>query len=149
MFRGQYQHSIDEKGRLSLPSRFRQELAAAGEGSFVLTRALFDPCLHLYPLSAWEKLEQKVADLPSLDPDVVRFRRLYISAAHEAEADKAGRVLIPSALREAIQLDKDALWAGMGRHLELWSKARWDEALSMTPEQAQRFQQAVLEHIKI
>lgn len=149
MFRGQFQHSIDAKGRISLPARFRDALGASGDPRFVLTAGLFDPCLHLYPMRAWEDLEEKIADLPAMDPHVVRFRRLYVSAACECEADKAGRVLIPSHLREKIHLDKDALWAGMGRHLELWSIKEWEAALSLTPEQEESFKLAVLEQIKI
>lgn len=149
MFRGQFQHSIDAKGRVSLPARFRDALGACGDSRFILTAALFDPCLHLYPMRAWEELEEKIAALPSLDPHVVRFRRLYVSAACECEADKAGRVLVPSNLRDKIGLEKDALWAGMGRHLELWSQKQWDAALSMTPEEEASFKQAVLEQIKI
>ena len=85
---------------------------------FVLTPALFDPCLHVYPMKAWEEFEQKVSKLPSLDPNAVRFRRMYVSAAVECELDKAGRVLVPPHLRERAELDKsEALWAGMGRNL--------------------------------
>jgi len=149
MFRGQFQHSMDAKGRISLPARFRDALAASGDPRFVLTKALFDPCLHLYPMRAWEELEEKIAELPSMDPNVVRFRRLYISAASECEADKAGRVLIPNTLREKTGLKKDALWAGMGRHLELWSAAKWEAALELSPEEELNFKQAVLEQIKI
>ncbi len=149
MFRGQFQHSIDAKGRTSLPARFRDTISVCGESRFVLTQALFDPCLHLYPMSAWEELEEKIADLPSLDPHIVRFRRLYISAAHEGEADKAGRILIPSDMREKVGLQKEVLWAGMGRHLELWSTSAWQEALKISEEDEVLFKQAVLEQIKI
>ncbi len=149
MFRGQFQHSIDPKGRVSLPARFRDALSGCGDARFVLTKALFDPCLHLYPLRAWEDLEEKIAALPSMDPHVVRFRRLYVSAACECEADKHGRMLIPGHLREKVNLTKEALWAGMGRHLELWSHEAWESALEMTPEEEQNFKQAVLEQIKI
>lgn len=149
MFRGQFQHSVDAKGRVSLPARFRDGLTAAGETRFVLTPALFDACLHLYPMRAWEELEEKIAELPSMDPHVVRFRRLYVSAACECEADKTGRVLVPTHLRERIGLERDALWAGMGRHLELWNQRKWEAALSISPEEEQTFKQAVLEQIKI
>jgi MraZ protein len=149
MFRGQFQHSIDAKGRVSLPARFRDELTAGGDGRFVLTAALFDPCLHLFPLRAWEELEEKIASLPSMDPNVVRFRRLYVSAACECESDKHGRVLVPSQLREKARLDKDALWAGMGHHLELWSATEWEAALQLSPEAEADFRKAVLEQIKI
>ena len=144
MFRGQFTHSVDAKGRISLPARFRDVLLADGDARFVLTPALFDPCLHLYPMRAWEEFEQKVAGLPSLDPNAVRFRRMYVSAAVECELDKAGRVLVPPHLRERAELDKsDALWAGMGRNLELWSKVRWDAALEMAPSEMDSFRLAV------
>src|SRR5512145_2373928 len=99
MFRGQFVHSIDGKGRVSLPVRFRDTLLHDGDPRFILTPAPFDPCLHLYPMRAWEDFERKISELSSLDPNVVRFRRLYVSAAIECELDKVGRVLIPPHLR--------------------------------------------------
>lgn len=149
MFRGQFQHSMDAKGRVALPARFRDGLIQEQGGRFILTPAVFDPCLHLFPLRAWEEFEEKVAALPAMDPHVVRFRRLYISAAVECEADKAGRVLVPSHLRDKAGLQKDALWAGMGRHLELWAHDQWEAALAIDPSEEADFKQAVLEHIKI
>ncbi len=149
MFRGQFVHSIDAKGRVSLPARFRDTLIADGDARLVLTPALFEPCLHLYPMRAWEALEQKISELPSFDPNVVRFRRLYVSAAIECELDKAGRVLVPPTLRDKAALAKDVLWAGMGRTVELWSKERWDAELAMSPEDEQAFKQAVMEQIRI
>jgi len=149
MFRGQFTHSVDAKGRISLPARFRDVLLADGDARFVLTPALFDPCLHLYPMRAWEEFEQKVSELPSLDPNAVRFRRMYVSAAVECELDKAGRVLVPTHLRERAELDKsEAIWAGMGRILELWSRARWDAALTLSPSEMDSFKLA-MEQIKI
>jgi MraZ protein len=149
MFRGQFVHSVDAKGRISLPARFRDVLLADKDARFVLTPALFDPCLHLYPMAAWEEFEQKVSELPSLDSNAVRFRRMYVSAAVECELDKAGRVLVPPHLRERAQLDKsEALWAGMGRILELWSRSRWDAALTMSPGEMDSFRLA-MEQIKI
>jgi MraZ protein len=148
MFRGQFTHSVDAKGRISLPARFRDVLCADGDPRFVLTPALFDPCLHLYPMRAWEEFEQKVSELPSLEATVLRFRRMYVSAAVECELDKAGRVLVPPHLRERARLEQEAVWAGMGRTLELWSRANWDAALTMTTEEATAFRQA-MEQIKL
>ncbi len=149
MFRGQFVHAVDAKGRISLPARFRELLLADRDGRFVLTPALFDPCLHLYPMPAWEAFEQKVSELPSLEPNAVRFRRMYVSAAVECELDKAGRVLVPPHLRERAELDKsEALWAGMGSILELWSRARWDAALTIPPADLDSFKLA-MEQIKI
>jgi MraZ protein len=148
MFRGQFTHSVDAKGRVSLPARFRDVLLADGDARFVLTPAVFDPCLHLYPMKAWEEFERKVSELPSLDGTAIRFRRLYVSAAVECELDGSGRVLVPEHLRHKMQLEKDALWAGMGRTLELWAKSSWDAALTMTSEEAASFR-AALEQLKI
>jgi transcriptional regulator MraZ len=148
MFRGQFVHSVDAKGRISLPARFRDVLCVDDDARFVLTPALFDPCLHLYPMRAWEEFEQKVSELPSLEATVLRFRRMYVSAAVECELDKAGRVLVPPHLRERARLEQEAVWAGMGRTLELWSRANWDAALTMSTEEATAFRQA-MEQIKI
>ncbi len=140
---------IDAKNRVSFPARFRDGLLHDGDARFILTPAPFDPCLHLYPMRAWEEFEQKISELSSLDPNVVRFRRLYVSAAIECELDKVGRVLVPPHLREKAALEKDVLFAGMGRIIEVWSKPLWDRSISMTPEEHEAFRQAVTEQIKI
>ena len=92
MFRGQFQHSIDAKGRVSLPARFRETLLATGDARVVITTAVFDPCLHLYSLRQWEVQEQKIAALPSMNETIQRFRRKYVSPAIECELDKSGNV---------------------------------------------------------
>jgi MraZ protein len=148
MFRGQFSHSVDAKGRVSLPARFRDVLVEGGDQRFVLTPAVFDPCLHLYPMKAWEEFERKVSELPSLDATAIRFRRLYVSAAVECELDGSSRVLVPPHLRERIKLEKEALWAGMGRTLELWAKSSWEAALTMTVDEETAFR-AALEQLKI
>ena len=148
MFRGQFVHSVDAKGRVSLPARFRDVLVSDGDARFVLTPALFDPCLHLYPMRAWEEFEKKMLELPTLERNAVRFRRMYVSAAVECELDGSGRVLIPPHLRERASLEKEVLWAGMGRILELWSKTEWDRALTLTSEEQAEFRLA-MEQIKI
>jgi len=143
MFRGQFTHSVDAKGRISLPVRFRDQLTGASDPRIVVTPAIFDACLHVYPLKAWEEFEAKVNELPSLDRHAVRFRRLYVSAAVECELDNAGRLLVPQELRTHAKLDKDALWAGMGPKLELWAKPEWDRAIAMTPEEAEALRTAM------
>ncbi len=148
MFRGQFSHSVDAKGRVSLPARFRDVLMAEGDARFVLTPSVSDPCLHLYPMKAWEDVERKISELPNWDPTAIRLRRMYVSAAVECELDGSGRVLVPPHLRERIKLEKEALWAGMGRTLELWSRSSWDAALTMTAEEAASFR-AALEQLKI
>jgi len=144
MFRGQFVHSVDAKGRISLPARFRDVLVGESNAAFIITPALFYPCLDVYPMKTWEEFEREVSKLPSLDPHAVRFRRLYVSAAVECELDKAGRVLVPPHLRERAELDKgDALWAGMGKNLELWSRSRWDASLEIAPSEMSAFRLAV------
>lgn len=137
MFRGRYEHAIDNKGRTSLPSRFREVLGALGESRLVLTTGL-DPCLVAYPMSEWLEFEGRLSGLPQFDPNVAMLRRIYVSGALECDLDKMGRLLIPQTLRSHAQLEREAMWAGMGRHIELWSKDRFesmrDAALS-DPEQ--------------
>jgi MraZ protein len=149
MFRGQFEHAIDAKGRTSLPSRFRDVLAAGGDLRVVLTPALFDRCLHLYPMRAWEELEAKIAEMPQFEPNVVAFRRRYLSAAVECEIDKSGRVLIPPALREHGELGKDVLWAGMGRTAELWSVTRWKDAQALSESELESFKTAIAEQFRL
>ncbi|MEB2313286.1 MAG: division/cell wall cluster transcriptional repressor MraZ [Sorangiineae bacterium] len=149
MFRGQFTHAIDAKGRVSLPARFREAVAPAGDARLIVTPAPFDPCLHVYPMRAWEDFEVKISELPRLDPNIVRFRRLYVSAAVECEIDRAGRVLVPPQLRERAGLTRDVLWAGMGGNIELWAKEQWDSALALTPDEHAAFQRAVMEQIRI
>ena len=143
MFRGQFEHAIDAKGRTSLPSRFRDVLGAGNDLRLVLTRALFDRCLHLHPMRAWEELEAKIAEMPQFEPNVVAFRRMYLSAAVECELDKQGRILVPPSLRDHAELSKEVLWAGMGRTVELWSQQRWQAAEVLSDEELRSFKTAM------
>lgn len=153
MFRGQSQHSVDEKGRVHVPSRFRAQLMdVSGDGvarPVLVTPAPKDRCLHIFPLSTFEQLEQELAKFPSFEPTVVNFRRRYISAACECEIDKAGRLLIPAPLRQKAGLDKDVLWAGMGKHVELWAQGEWERALELDSEQEEALERVVLEQLRI
>jgi MraZ protein len=149
MFRGHFEHAIDAKGRTSLPARFRDVLAAENDLRLVVTPALFDPCLHAHPMKAWEELEAKIAALPQFDPNVVAFRRRYLSAAVECEIDKQGRILVPPSLREHAGLTKEVLWAGMGKTAELWSRERWTQAQSMSEPELQSFKAAIAEQFRL
>ena len=126
MFRGRYEHAIDKKGRTSLPARYREVLGASGESKVVLTSGL-DPCVVAYPMGEWMAFEERLAALPQFDPSVAMLRRIYVSGAVECDLDKVGRILIPAALRNHAGLDREVLWAGMGRYAELWSRDRFDE----------------------
>lgn len=131
MFRGQFEHAMDAKGRISLPSRYRDAMTATGDERLVVTRGLGDPAtpwLDVYPMKKWEEFEQRVSELPRFDPNVIKLRRLYVSAAVECELDAQGRILVPTSLREHARLDKAVLWAGMIEKAELWSQPLWAEA---------------------
>lgn len=150
MFRGQFVHTIDSKGRVSLPARFRDAVLADGDSRLILTPAPTEPCLHLYPLADWTEFERKIAELPRFDPDMVRFRRMYVSAALECEIDSVGRVLVSQDYRERAQLGKEVLLAGTGRFIELWSKELWDRATAPLPlADHERFMKSVEELIRI
>ena len=140
MFRGRFEHSIDGKGRTSLPSRFREILSARSEERLVVTQHIVDPCLVAYPVSEWEAFEQKVARLPRFDANVQRLKRLFFSSAVECPIDRLGRVLIPVGLREVARLSRDIVWVGMGESIELWSRDLWQSEF----EQARKDPQQVV-----
>jgi MraZ protein len=124
MFRGRYEHTIDAKGRTSLPARYRDALTAAGERRIVLTSAL-DPCLVAYTMPEWNAFEERLGKLPQFDRAVQKVKRIYVSGAVECDIDDSGRILIPPTLRDYAKLAKDVLWAGNGKEAELWDKQTW------------------------
>jgi MraZ protein len=148
MFRGHYEHTIDAKGRTSLPARFRH-LLGEGDARLVIAPALADACLDVYPMRAWEEFEEKVARLPKWDRDTVMLRRRYVSAAVECEIDRAGRVLVPAQLREHAGLSKDVLWAGIGTTIELWSLERWQGSQALGDEELERWRVAIAQKLDL
>lgn len=124
MFRGRYTHTIDVKGRVSIPSRFREVLNGRTEQAFMITNDL-DPCLVAYPMEEWMEMEKRLQSLPSFVPETVQFRRFFISGAQECPVDRQGRILIPSNLREYAQLGREALFVGLLERFEIWSPQLW------------------------
>jgi MraZ protein len=122
VFMGEYQHTLDEKGRMIVPAKFREALGA----SFVMTRGL-DKCLFVYPMSEWQTLEAKMKSLPMTRADARSFVRFFFSGATECELDKQGRVLIPANLREYASLTRDCVVLGVSNRVEIWSQSVWDE----------------------
>lgn len=118
---GEYQHSIDDKGRLIIPAKFREELGAG----FVVTRGL-DNCLFVYPRKEWETLEAKLKSLPLTSADARAFVRFFFSGATECDLDKQGRILIPGPLREYGKLVRDCVVIGVSNRVEIWSKEAWE-----------------------
>jgi MraZ protein len=133
MFRGRYEHTIDAKGRTSLPARYRDVLSSIGERRIVLTSAL-DPCLVAYTFPEWNAFEEKLAKLPQFDRAVQKLKRIYVSGAVECDVDDSGRVLVPPTLREYAGLKKDVLWAGSGKYAELWDAEQWKKYFEPTEE---------------
>ena len=134
MFRGRHEHTIDAKGRTSVPARYRDVLDAAGERRIVVTSAL-DPCLVAYAPAEWNAFEDRLAKLPQFDRAVQKLRRIYVSGAVECEIDDVGRILIPPTLRDHARLKKDVLWAGAGRYAELWDKEEWQRHFETTDDE--------------
>ncbi|SFU98872.1 division/cell wall cluster transcriptional repressor MraZ [Butyrivibrio sp. INlla21] len=124
-FRGEYSHSIDAKGRLIIPAKFRELL---GE-QFVVTKG-FDGCLFVFAQEGWDKFEEKLQSLPMDKPEARMLGRFFIAGAIDAETDKQGRILIPANLLQHAGIEKEAVIAGVGNRAEIWSKAEWEKASS-------------------
>jgi MraZ protein len=122
LFMGEYQHSLDEKSRLIIPARFREDL---GE-RFVLTRGL-DRSLFLYPLAEWKAIEEKMKTLSTTQADARAFVRLFFSGAVECEPDKQGRISVPPHLREHAGIQRDLYILGVSTRIEIWAREVWEE----------------------
>lgn len=122
MFMGEYQHTIDTKGRMIIPAKFREGL---GE-QFILTRGL-DQCLFGYPMAEWKVIEEKLKALPLTKKDARAFTRFFFSGAVECELDKQGRINIPSSLLSYAKLEKECTVIGVSNRIELWSKNVWEQ----------------------
>lgn len=121
MFIGEYQHTIDDKGRVIMPSKFREDLGL----NFIMTKGL-DNCLFVYPKKEWTILEEKLSSLPLTNRDARAFVRFFFAGATECTLDKQGRALVPANLREHAKLIKDAVIIGVSSRIEIWSKEEWD-----------------------
>ena len=126
MFRGATKVTLDAKGRLAIPTRYRERLAARCEGQLVATVDR-DYCLLLYPFPEWEEIERKLVALPSLNRQARRLQRLMVGYATELEMDGHGRILLPKELREFANLDRQAILIGQGNKFELWDEGSWNE----------------------
>lgn len=121
MFMGEYHHTIDIKGRMIVPSKFREGLG----DTFVITRGL-DQCLFVYPMSEWKVIEEKLKALPLTKKDARAFTRFFFSGATECEIDKQGRVNIATPLLQYAKLEKECVVIGVSNRIELWSKSIWE-----------------------
>ena len=125
MLMGEYNHTIDAKGRLIVPAKFREVLG----DEFVVTKGL-DNCLFVYPNDEWQKFEEKLQTLPLTNKNARQFTRFFLAGAASVEVDKQGRILLPSVLREFAGLEKDVVLVGVASRIEIWSKDRWLQSIS-------------------
>jgi len=133
MFIGEYHHTIDEKGRLAVPVRFRAELAQGA----VITRGL-DSSLFLFPKEEWDKLANKLANLPLGQSNSRAFARLMLAGAMDVELDKQGRLILPEYLRQYAELGKNVVVAGLYNRLEVWGATKWEEYKKITEADAEK-----------
>lgn len=128
VFRGINGLNIDAKGRLVMPTRYRERLLLdGGQASLVLTIDTEERCLLLYPVLGWEEIERKLAGLPSFNPAARRIQRLLMGHATDVEMDSQGRILVPPLLRDYAGLHKSAVLVGQGKKFEIWDEAHWQE----------------------
>ena len=125
MFMSEYNHSIDAKGRMIVPAKFREALG----NDFVVTQGL-DGCLFVFPNSEWQVFEEKLRGLPVSNKDARKFTRFFLAGAATVELDSQGRILLPAVLRKFAGLEKEAVVVGVGSRVEIWDKARWEDSTS-------------------
>jgi MraZ protein len=120
MFLGEFEHALDDRGRISIPARFRPELA----NGLVITRGL-DRCLFVWPMDEWRPIAEKLSQLSLMDADARRIHRLLFSGATDTAPDRLGRILVPAFLREYAELRETVVVVGLLNRLEIWSQANW------------------------
>ena len=127
MFRGTFEHTIDDKGRVSVPVRFREVLRGNDDDRVVITNFFIGTarCLDVYTHADWKELEQRLQEKPQFDPRVVRFQNYYIAGAHDCAIDKQGRILLPPTLREYAGLDRDVVFTSGLRKFRIWNMETW------------------------
>jgi MraZ protein len=143
MFRGRFEYTIDPKGRVSIPVKFRELLSEKYDDRLILTN--FDRCLVAYPWEEWRVLEDKVGSLSMVKKEAKAFQRFFLSGAMECPIDKLGRILIPPTLRAYAQLEKNVVFAGLVKKFEIWSRERWAEEIVRSQENFEGISEALAE----
>ncbi len=140
MFRGRSKHTLDDKGRLAIPARFKESLKLKEQPCLVVTNYI--NCLWAFPKDAWRAIEDKIIELPLMDNDVNRFLRYFISGAQECPL-KQGRITLPPDLREIGKLDKEVMLVGGLKYFEIWDKGLWDEEFGFAKDDFQKSTQVL------
>ncbi len=135
MFRGRFIHTIDAKGRISIPSKFREVLKKEYDERLVVTN--YEGGLTVYPVVEWEKLDAKLLDKPKMQREIKAFLRFFYSSAVECSLDRQGRILIPPTLRDYAKLEKDVISIGTQNTFEIWSRVKWAEVEARAEQQVQ------------
>ena len=132
MFRGRYEHTIDSKGRLSIPSKFREVLLGKGDERLVITNFVIDSrrCLDVYPFDEWLHLEEEIKKKPKFDRRMMMFQNYYLAGACECSVDKQGRILIPPLLRQYVNLKRDVVLVAVLEKFRVWDKETWKKVFT-------------------
>jgi len=125
MFTGRHSHTIDKKGRVSIPSKFREVLLAKGDSTLVITNYI--KCLYAYPAAEWKRLSKKFEQMKQFDKVNQDFLRFFVSAAEFCSIDRQGRILIPPTLRDSAGLERKVTFVGVTTRIEIWNSKRWEE----------------------
>jgi len=128
-FRGSFEHTVDEKGRVSIPAKFREVLTRLQDDQLVVTKFILNSCrcLDVYPQAEWERFEEELKKKPRFDADFIKMENFYLSNAYECSVDKQGRILLPPMLREYAGLKKDVMFAGALEKFRIWDKDTWQK----------------------
>lgn len=150
MFRGTFQHLIDEKGRVAIPSRFREQLLALNDHRIVITNFQIHghPCLDVYPYSSWLKLEEQLRAKPQFDPRILHFVNFYVASAHDLEIDRNGRVLLPPTLREFARLKREVVFTSAIDKFRIWDVHEWRQVFEAAAAELTK-DPAILEHLGV
>ena len=146
MFRGRFEHSIDGKGRVSIPAKFR-EILKRDYASDQLIITIFDSCLVAYPLAEWQLFEEKMKEFSQLKKEAKSFLRYFYSGAMECAIDDHGRILIPSQFREHADLNKEIVFVGVMNRFEIWNKAGWEEEIKNYKETFDEISESIAERM--
>jgi len=141
VFRGRYEHTIDSKGRISVPAKFREVLNKRYDDRLVITH--YDRCLVAYPYEEWTNLEEKQKSLPELKKETKAYLRFFYSSGVDCVIDKQGRLLIPQTHRDYASLQKEVILVGMGTKIEIWDKQHWQEEFRKAQENFDQVSEAI------
>ena len=142
MFTGQYNHTMDAKGRVSMPARFREKLGA----TLIVTKGYInEKCLYMFWEEAWAEYQTKLNCIPSSNVLAKKFARYVVGSSSYCDIDKQGRIIVPQYLRDFAELGSDVVISGLGNRFELWDRARWEEELEFDPIEAMAIQKEIAE----